>query len=255
MLRVLLGWVLSVEIAVALSSCRAGPPGPSSYELGARALRDAPVVRCTTLFAIGGLYGNDVALAAIRQRAEEESRPPTLAFNGDFNFLNAEPDWWRELNRNIREHPRSVATAGNVEVESASVGEYAGCGCGYPGYVSDGVVERSNRIVRRLRDAAVTAGEAEILEWLQSLPPALVAEIGDDDGAVRARVGIVHGDVEGLAGCQHRGRSNRAARLTYPLTYPPACLPTYTHMQVAAGGRSNGAARPVPSGRPRLRRS
>lgn len=41
------------------------------------------------------------------------------------------------------------ATAGNVEVEASGTGSEAGCGCGYPGYVDDNVVHRSNQIVER----------------------------------------------------------------------------------------------------------
>ena len=168
---------------------------PLSYRLGARALRAAQTVQCQTLYAVGGLYGNMHALSAIRERAAQELTPPTLIFNGDFNFFNCEPSWWHDLNRDIMRSPRHIATAGNVEVESSAIAPSGlGCGCGYPAYVSTGVVERSDRIVAALRDAAAAAAAPELLGWLRALPLALVAEVGG------RRVGIVHGDVESLAG-------------------------------------------------------
>jgi len=111
----------------------AGRACPLSYRLGARTLRDALVVRVpTTLYAIGGLYGNRHALRAIRARAAREPAAPTLIFNGDFNFFDTEPAWWRALNESVRSAPNHVAMAGNVEVESSAsaVASDAGCGCG-----------------------------------------------------------------------------------------------------------------------------
>ena len=173
---------------------------PLSYRLGASALRRAPVVKCAnTLYAVGGLYGNVEALTYIRQRASQETRAPTVVFNGDFNFFNAEPSWWRLVNETIRRD--HVAMAGNCEVEAVDFSS-DGCGCGYPAYTSDGIVERSDRIVGRLRVSAQSAlaedaaSTSELLDWLRGLPKALIAEVGQRG----QRVGIVQGDVESLAG-------------------------------------------------------
>ena len=176
------------------------PPAacPLSYRLGARALRDARIVPvASTLYAVGGLYGNTCALAAIRERARREPQPPTIIFNGDFNFFNAEPRWWRELNEQVRDGEGHAVMAGNVEVESSDFASTS-CGCGYPSYVSAGVVERSDRIVGALRSSAAAAAAPDLVAWLQGLPKALVAEVGEQ----RRRVGVVHGDVESLAGWQ-----------------------------------------------------
>jgi len=176
------------------------PPAacPLSYRLGARALRDARIVPvASTLYAVGGLYGNTCALAAIRERARREPLPPTIIFNGDFNFFNAEPRWWRELNEQVRDGEGHAVMAGNVEVESSDFASTS-CGCGYPSYVSAGVVERSDRIVGALRSSAAAAAAPDLVAWLQGLPKALVAEVGEQ----RRRVGVVHGDVESLAGWQ-----------------------------------------------------
>ena len=168
----------------------AGRLCPLSYRTGAALLRDSSVIKCNTAYVVGGLYGNLEALAALERRAEAEGAE--LIFNGDFNFLNAEPSWWRDVNEAVARH---TATAGNVEVEAVSDGS-AGCGCGYPAYVADGVVERSNAIVAALRETAVAAAAPELREWLGALPRTLVLEVGDE----RRRVGVVHGDVDSLAG-------------------------------------------------------
>lgn len=174
---------------------------PLSYRLGAQRLRQAPLIRApSTLYAVGGLYGNVPALRAIQKLALAEEatsgKPVTIVFNGDFNFFNASALWWRELNEEI--FSKHVATAGNVEVESAAEEQPTGCGCGYPSYVSPGMVDRSDNIVSALWTAAAAAGAPELLGWLRELPKALVAEVG----AARTRVGIIHGDVESLAGWQ-----------------------------------------------------
>ena len=175
---------------------------PISYRLGAAALRRAPVVRASVLYAVGGMYGNLEALKYIRQRAEAEvSGPATVVLNGDFNFFNATSDWWRELNATIRRD--HIAMAGNCEVESADFSS-TGCGCGYPAYTPPEIIKRSDRIVGALRIAAKAAraddesSADELLGWLRKLPKALVAEVGEQ----KQRVGIVHGDVESLAGWQ-----------------------------------------------------
>ena len=99
----------------------------------------------------------------------------------------------------------------------------AGCGCGYPAYVADGVVERSNAIVAALRETAVAAAAPELREWLGALPRTLVLEVGDE----RRRVGVVHGDVDSLAGWSWRSRrwspptrrcATRSAAAAAPLT-------------------------------------
>ena len=68
----------------------------------------------------------------------------------------------------------------------------AGCGCAYPAWVGDDVVERSNRILQRLRRAARTWPER--LPALAALPMWRRVDVGP------LRVGIVHGDAESLAG-------------------------------------------------------
>lgn len=173
---------------------------PLRYRLGAEALRRrAPRLRCETLYAVGGLYGNSFALRALVERALQEERPTQIVFNGDFNFLNATPAWWRQINTEIRDGSvrgiPHVATLGNVEAEAAAE-VFEGCGCGYPSYTSPSVPERSDQIVRVLHGCAHAAGEPELLRWLRGLPLGIVAEVGPEG----TPVAIVHGDVDSLAG-------------------------------------------------------
>ena len=151
---------------------------------------------CEVLYVVGGLYGNEAALDAVLALFEREAEPKRLVFNGDFNWFDTDPATFERLNRRVLAFD---ALRGNVETELAGVdpdgsdaGSDAGCGCAYPEWVSDGVVERSNRIMQRLR---ATAGRFPALaQRLADLPMQLRVDLGG------VRVAIVHGDAESLAG-------------------------------------------------------
>ena len=148
-----------------------------------------------TLFVVGGLYGNLEALRAVEHRVGKEERDdPLVVFNGDFNFFNYDPGEWDEINRTIMS--RYLATAGNVEVESVALHSDGSCGCAYPGYVGEDVVDRSNLIVQRLRRTALSqsSGCSDVVPWLRSLPMFLGVRVG------AARVSVIHGDPESLSG-------------------------------------------------------
>jgi hypothetical protein len=138
-----------------------------------------------TLWVAGGLYGNPFALARLLELYEREPGSKALVFNGDFHWFDIED--FGAIERVVERHR---GTRGNVETEIATPAQGAGCGCGYPDWVDDGTVERSNRILERLRQAAPVAARAR----LAALPMHLVAEL---DGE---RVAIVHGDAGSLAG-------------------------------------------------------
>lgn len=142
-----------------------------------------------SLYIVGGLYGNPFALEAVLAMARRESA--TLVFNGDFNWFNVDPAEFEGVNETVLQH---VALRGNVETEIAGEDAGAGCGCGYPEWVGDAEVERSNAILARLRETA--RGHPQLRERLAGLPMHLVAEIGG------LRVGIAHGDAQSLAGWQ-----------------------------------------------------
>jgi hypothetical protein len=65
-------------------------------------------------------------------------------------WLDVEPEDFQAISETVLGYH---ATRGNVEAELAS-DEDAGCGCAYPDYIGDDVVDRSNQIMTRLRATA-----------------------------------------------------------------------------------------------------
>ncbi len=162
---------------------------PLHYRYPPASFARAADIHAETIYVIGGLYGNVSALNAILELAATEPVTPVLIFNGDFNWFNVDADSFATINHEVLKH---VALRGNVETELAAGADAAGCGCAYPDYVDDADVERSNRIMRRLRGTA-SAMPALTLA-LSTLPMNTIAEVGGQ------RIGIVHGDAESLAG-------------------------------------------------------
>ena len=163
---------------------------PLAYRYQPEALAGPAQLEVDTLYVVGGLYGNPAALAAVLERAHQEpGGPATIVFNGDFHWLDVHPDDFRTISETVLARH---AIKGNVEAELAAEDETAGCGCAYPDYVGDDVVDRSNQIIIRLR---ATAGQfPEVVGRLGELPRYLTASVGGE------RVGILHGDPESLAG-------------------------------------------------------
>jgi hypothetical protein len=162
---------------------------PLAYRYQAEALAQPAQLEADTLYVVGGLYGNPAALAAVVGRAAEEAGgPATIVFNGDFHWLDVDPEDFQAISETVLAHH---ASKGNVEAELAS-DEDAGCGCAYPDYVGDDVVDRSNQIMTRLR--ATASRFPALVRRLGDLPRHLTASVG------RHRVGIIHGDPEALAG-------------------------------------------------------
>jgi hypothetical protein len=162
---------------------------PPHYGYSPRVFARTPDIEADTLYVIGGLYGNPFALDEIDRMAALEPQPPRRVFNGDFHWFDAEPRLFASVQRRVLSH---LALRGNVETEIAADDDAAGCGCAYPESVPDDDVERSNRILARLRDVA--AGVPNARGELAALPMHAVARVG------RLRVGIVHGDAWSLAG-------------------------------------------------------
>jgi hypothetical protein len=159
--------------------------GPEVFrQAPAPALRDLEV-----LYVVGGLYGNEGALLEILRLFDAEPGRKRLVFNGDFHWFDVDPARFDRIQQHVLAH---TALRGNVETELAAPDPQAdaGCGCAYPDWVGDSVVERSNRILNRLR-SAVTPSQRQALS---DLPMWLTAEVGD------CRIGIVHGDAQSLAG-------------------------------------------------------
>lgn len=151
---------------------------------------DPAAIECSTLYVIGGLYGNSGALRAALTRVSEDGDPdPAVVFNGDFHYLDVSPKEFQTVAELVGEHR---ATQGNIEAELASPDRDAGCGCDYPDYIDDRVVGRSNAIVDRLHHTAEAF--ADHVTTLSRLPRFLTVEVAGH------RVGVVHGDAHSLAG-------------------------------------------------------
>jgi hypothetical protein len=161
---------------------------PVSYRYGAKVLRAQPSIDAETLYVAGGLYGNPFALEALLAVVAGDPGAK-LVFNGDFNWFDVAAEDFREVNETVLAHH---ATRGNVETELAQPAKDAGCGCGYPDWVGDAEVLRSNRIQERLRATALA--QPGLTARLGALPMFAIARVG------ATRVGIVHGDADSLAG-------------------------------------------------------
>jgi hypothetical protein len=160
---------------------------PVSYQYGAASLAHAAELHVDTLWVAGGLYGNPFALERLLELYEAEPGSKALVFNGDFHWFDV--DDFGRIDGAVAAYR---ATRGNVETELATPLDGAGCGCAYPEWVDDGTVERSNRIMERLRGAAQRHPDS--LRRLAALPMHLVAQVAGE------RVAVVHGDADGLAG-------------------------------------------------------
>lgn len=170
-------------------SARPGRACPLAYRYGAAALNREPDLRADTLWIAGGLYGNALALEALLDAYAADRGDKALVFNGDFHWFDADAASFDLVNETVLGFH---AMRGNVETELAAPSDHAGCGCAYPDWVGDDTVEHSNRIIERLRATARQSPEA--LARLSRLPMHSVARVGD------ARIAIVHGDAESLAG-------------------------------------------------------
>jgi hypothetical protein len=209
----------------------------------APALRDLEV-----LYVVGGLYGNTLALERVLELFDREPGRKQLVFNGDFHWFDADPTEFERVQRGVLAH---TALRGNVETELAvqvdDVEADPGCGCAYPDWVGDAVVERSNRILARLRQAATPAQRQALL----ALPMWQRADVAG------LRLGIVHGDAQSLAGwgfaqehlrdVAHRDEIRRwlARAEVDAFACTHTCLPVFQGLRVAGGHCwifNNGAA-------------
>lgn len=211
---------------------------------------DPQPVDADVLYVIGGLYGNPEALDTLERMAAEEQAAGhrvRLVFNGDFNWFNADPETFARLNERVLNHD---VILGNVEYELAHPSPEAGCGCAYPDFVDQDVVERSNRIMARLQ--SVAARFPDLQARLAAAPRWRCYEMA---GQILL---ILHGDPESLAGWglahENLARPDHDARVAdwFRLTGADVfagthtCLPALWQRSVEDGGTrtviNNGAA-------------
>jgi hypothetical protein len=170
-------------------STQPGRSCPVHYRYAPTVFAMPAAVSCEVLYVVGGVYGNEFALNAVFATFEAEAGAKHLVFNGDFNWLNVHPELFQRLNERVL---CWHAIRGNVETELGAEGSEAGCGCAYPTWVDEGIVEHSNAIMRRLRRTA--AGFPAMQAQLTALPMWQRIDVG------ATRVAVVHGDAESLAG-------------------------------------------------------
>jgi len=231
----------------------AGSPGrtcPPSYGYAPAAFARAPDLSADVLYAAGGLYGNLPALHEIERMAATEVERTRIVFNGDYHWFDADPADFLAIERRVMRH---TALRGNVETEIAGDDGANGCGCAYPESVPDDDVERSNRILARLRAAARRAEPQSpgLTQRLAALPMHLVADVGG------ARIAVVHGDAWALAGWRfaHESLHSEAAAGRLRALFEQAavdgfasshtCLPALKFFDTPLGERfivNNGAA-------------
>ena len=167
----------------------AGRACPIDYLTPLRSFRRPSDVFSDCLYVAGGLYGNIFALETIEERARKDTGA-LVVFNGDCHWFDCDLDLFCQIEARLAPY---IALRGNVETEIARDSDIgAGCGCAYPAYVGQDVVDRSNRILIRL--AAMLADRHEIKARLRTRATSLIAEIAG------TRIGIVHGDASSLAG-------------------------------------------------------
>jgi len=167
----------------------AGRNCPLSYRYEPADIAALPAWTAHTIYVVGGLYGNTFALAALQTLVERENNPVRIVFNGDFNWFNIDDADFAGINSAVLAH---TALRGNVETELSAATAGVGCGCGYPHWVDDDTVQRSNRIMARLHQTA--SRHEQFQTRLRDLPMFTTAQVGD------LRIAIVHGDAHSLAG-------------------------------------------------------
>ncbi len=177
-----------MSAATPTAALRPGRSCPLSYRYGAQSLARPADIEAETLYVAGGLYGNPFALDSLLRMVAAEPAAQ-LVFNGDFNWFDIDDASFERINREVLAHH---AIRGNVETELLAADGVAGCGCGYPDYVADADVARSNSIMGVL--ASTARRHPALAARLTALPMTLVAQVAG------VRVGIVHGDADSLAG-------------------------------------------------------
>ncbi len=160
-----------------------------NYRYGVGALCAPATLFADSLWIAGGLYGNTFALRRLEELFAAEQGESELVFNGDFHWFDVADKAFAEIESGVSRH---AATRGNVETEIGQPHAGTGCGCGYPDWVGDEDVVRSNRIIERLKETARRAPGAAAR--LAALPMYRIAEICGQ------RIAIVHGDADSLAG-------------------------------------------------------
>jgi hypothetical protein len=243
---------IAANLAVAAlgSAAGAGRTCPLHYRYTPGGFARPAHWQCDTLYVVGGLYGNEPALRTVLDLFARERGNKRLLFNGDFHWFDTDPAAFRRINETVLAHD---ALRGNVETEIASltnemVGD-ADCGCAYPDWVGDDVVQRSNQILQRLHQTARAAPEQQVR--LAALPMWLRVDVAG------LRLAVVHGDAESLSGwgfaqehLQNPSHQNTVrtwfdAAQVDAFACSHTCLPVFQQLARAESKQAPGVGRPA----------
>lgn len=173
---------------------------PLDYHLPTETFAGATDFACDTLYVVGGLYGNQQALAALKQRLLREP-DARVVFNGDAHWFDCEPALFSCIEEQIAMH---TLLRGNVETElgrSHKTGN--GCGCAYPEEVAEQTVDWSNAIHQQLSNCVQQL--PGMAAQLAKRPATALIDVAGQ------RVAISHGDEQSLAGWQCDREALRSA--------------------------------------------
>ena len=143
---------------------------------------------CSTLYVVGGLYGNFQALQALFSCIEPDA---LVVFNGDIHWFDASKEQFVRIEKAIAPY---ILLNGNVEAELArEIKSGAGCGCFYPETTHPSTVEWAHQIHERLSHMVDTE-LPKYKEHLSKRPSCLGLFVGEH------KIAITHGDESSLAG-------------------------------------------------------
>lgn len=142
----------------------------------------------STIYIVGGLYGNFEALKTIKDFASNEDEYPLIIFNGDIHWFDIYEDDFLKVENLIK---NDIKLLGNVEYELINPNNNLGCGCNYPEDVDDEVVERSNDIHSTMKD---NLKNSSILNDIRTREKTYVLEY------LGKKIAITHGDEKSLSG-------------------------------------------------------
>lgn len=182
----------------------AGRICPLDYSIDAKSFKNFMTIENPTVYIVGGLYGNLEALKEIINMAKEEynkyKSEVFIVFNGDMHWFDIEIE---DFNKIEEMSSGCEKLLGNVERELFRENDIGiGCGCAYPDYVSDDVVERSNIIHKKLKDTVNKLPKYKNIFSDRKMN--IVIQLSEQ------KIAITHGDEQKLGGweCSRETLSN-----------------------------------------------
>ena len=167
---------------------------PLDYSIDAESFRKVRAIENSTVYVVGGLYGNSEALKEIINMAEEEynkyESKVFIVFNGDMHWFDIDIEDFKNI-EDMSDGCEKLL--GNVERELFREKDIGiGCGCVYPDYVSNDIVERSNIIHKKLKN--IVNKLPKYKNMLSKRKMNIVIQISEQ------KIAITHGDEQKLGG-------------------------------------------------------